>query len=90
VLRPYVIEVTFNDGVRKEIDLESELWGGAFAPLRDPELFAQAEVNPSGGSVFWPTGADLAPEFLYYGVDTPYGKVEIVVPDSVGVSGEKS
>ncbi|HEY7034601.1 MAG TPA: DUF2442 domain-containing protein [Thermomicrobiales bacterium] len=76
VLRPYVIEVTFNNGVRKEVDLEPELWGTAFEPLRDTELFAQAEVDPSAGSVYWPTGADLAPEFLYYGEDTPYGRVE--------------
>lgn len=77
VIRPYVIEVTFNDGVRKEVDLEQDLWGSAFEPLRDPNLFAQAAVNEVGGSVYWPTGADLAPEYLYYGEDTPYGPVEI-------------
>ena len=37
VLRPYVIEVTFNDGARREVDLEPELWGQVFEPLRDPE-----------------------------------------------------
>ncbi len=80
VLRPYIIEVTFNDGVRKEVDLESELWGEVFEPLRDPNLFAQAKVNTLGGSVFWPTGADLAPEFLYYGRDTPYGRCRVRKP----------
>jgi hypothetical protein len=71
VLRPYVIEVTFQDGVRREIDLESELWGEVFEPLRDPALFTQAAVDPTFGSVFWPTGADLAPEFLYFGEEGP-------------------
>jgi hypothetical protein len=83
VKRPYVIEVTFNDGVRREIDIEPLMWGSAFEPLRDPELFAQASVTPTLGSVFWPTGADLAPEFLYYGYDTPYGPVEIKVSERV-------
>ncbi len=71
VIPPYVIEVTFRDGSRRRIDMEPELWGEVFAPLRDPSLFAQAAVDPTFGSVFWPTGADVAPEFLYYGEDGP-------------------
>jgi hypothetical protein len=71
VLRPCVIEVTFRDGTKREIDLEREPWGPVFEPLRNPELFAQAAVDPLGGSVYWPTGADLAPEFLYYGEEEP-------------------
>ena len=81
VLRPYVLEVAFNDGTRRQVDLESELWGPVFEPLRDPAMFAQAAVDPEGGSVFWPTGADLAPEFLYYGEQTPYGPVEAATPE---------
>lgn len=72
VLRPYVIEVTFGDGSRRQIDLEAELWGPVFEPLRDPALFAQVAVDPMFGSVYWPTGADLAPEFVYYGDVNPY------------------
>jgi hypothetical protein len=69
VLRPYVIEVTFEDGTRREIDLGPDLSGPVFRPLRDYALFRRADVDPLGGSVFWPTGADLAPEFLYLGED---------------------
>ena len=83
VLRPYVVAVTFNDGTRREVDIEPLLWGEVFAPLRDPALFAQAAVDPLFGSVYWPTGADLAPEFLYYGEDTPYGRVEFEKPAEV-------
>ena len=83
VLRPYVVEVTFNDGFQRQVDIEPLLWGEVFAPLRDPALFAQAAVDPEGGGVSWPTGADLAPEFLYYGEDTPYGRVQIEVPEEI-------
>lgn len=80
VVRPYIIEVTFNDKTTRQIDLESELQGEAFSPLRDYGLFSQAAVDPIFGSVYWPTGADLAPEFLYYGYDTPYGSIAREAP----------
>ena len=77
VVRPFVVDVTFDDGYRREVDIEPLLWGEVFAPLRDYDLFQQAAVDRDGGSVFWPTGAHLAPKFLYYGQDTPYGRIEI-------------
>jgi hypothetical protein len=83
VVRPYVIDVTFDDGHRREVDIEPLFWGEVFAPLRDVALFGQAAVDPVGGSVFWPTGADLAPEFLYYGEETPYGPVQVARPEPV-------
>ena len=89
VLKPYVIEVTFTDGFRRRVDIEPLFWGEVFAPLRDPELFAQAAVDPVGGSVYWPTGADLAPEFLYYGEDTPYGRIELKAPEEATAGDER-
>lgn len=71
VLRPYVLEVTFADGVQRQVDLEPFLWGEVFQPLRDPAYFAQVAVDPDGGTIAWPNGADLAPEFLYYGEAGP-------------------
>lgn len=64
VIPPYTIEVAFSDGTDRCIGLEEELWGEVFEPLRDPALFSQAALDPTFGSVYWPTGADLAPEFL--------------------------
>jgi hypothetical protein len=85
VVRPFGVDVTFDDGYRREVDIEPLLWGEVFAPLRDSDLFQQAAVDRDGGSVFWPTGADLAPEFLYYGQDTPYGRIEIERPEELAV-----
>lgn len=80
VVPPYELIVTFADGTERRIDMEQELWGEVFEPLRDPAFVALAEVDPDFGSVFWPNGADLSPEFLYYGEAGPppgyYGGVE--------------
>ena len=86
VLRPYVLEVTFEDGARRQVDIEPFLWGEVFQPLRDPAYFAQVTVDPELGTIVWPNGADLAPEFLYYGEDTPYGRVRIPVPEEMATA----
>ena len=64
VLRPFVLEVTFADGARGEVDLASELWGEMFEPLRDPAVFALVSVDSELGTIVWPNGADFSPEFL--------------------------
>jgi hypothetical protein len=61
----YRVWLRFNDGLAGEIDLEPELHGEVFEPLRDPALFAQVHVHPEYETIVWPNGADLAPEFLY-------------------------
>ena len=65
VIEPYILEITFADGLRKRIDVEPVLRGPIFEPLRDRTLFAQATVDLVLGTVVWPNGADLSPEFLY-------------------------
>jgi hypothetical protein len=61
----YRLRLTFNDGAVKTIDLTRELDGPVFEPLRDPKLFRQVAVNLATGTIEWPNGADMAPEFLY-------------------------
>ncbi len=68
VVRPYLLEVTFTDGTSGCVDVEPCLHGEVFAPLRDPARFAEAVVDPDAGTVVWPNGADLSPEFLYEAV----------------------
>lgn len=64
VVRPYVLELTFTGGRRGRVDLEQELYGPVFEPLRDPVRFAEVSVDHELGTVVWPNGADFSPEFL--------------------------
>jgi hypothetical protein len=61
----HVLDVLFDDGTRKRVDVSEYLDGPVFAPLRDPKYFARVSVDPVSGTVVWPNGADLAPESLY-------------------------
>lgn len=62
------LRVTFVDGTSGEVDLQAFLDRpaaslGVFAPLRNPEVFAEARVVL--GAVEWPEGPDLAPDAMY-------------------------
>ena len=65
VIPPFTLEVFFRDGFSRRVDLADQLHGPVFQPLKDPEFFAQAFVDPISHTVAWPNGADLAPEWLY-------------------------
>jgi len=60
----YKIWVSFDDGTSGEVDLEGELRGPVFAPLKDHSVFSRVTVDPELETIVWPNGADLAPEFL--------------------------
>lgn len=61
----------FNNGEAGEVDLSSELDGPIFRALKDPDVFASVRLE--GGTIAWPNGADLAPEYLAE-------RVEVVAP----------
>jgi hypothetical protein len=63
-LGEFTLRIEFSDGSIREVDLSEELHGQVFEPLRDLEVFAQVKINPETGTIEWPNGADLAPEFL--------------------------
>jgi Protein of unknown function (DUF2442) len=69
VVPPYTLDVLFDDGERRIVNVEPLLFGPVFEPLRDVRTFAEVRVEPEWGTVAWPNGADLAPEFLYFGQD---------------------
>jgi hypothetical protein len=62
----FVLKLAFDDGVVREVDLEHELWGPVFEPLREkPEVFRQVRVDDELGTIVWPNGADMDPDVLH-------------------------
>ncbi len=62
----FVVRLSFTDGTTREIDLEGELWGPVFEPLRaNRELFRQVRVDEELGTIVWPNGADMDPDVLH-------------------------
>ena len=61
----YVVWLRFRDGTAGEINLERELYGLVFEPLRDLSVFGQFAIHPEFQTLVWPNGADFAPEFLH-------------------------
>ncbi len=65
-LEGFELRLGFDDGTVREIDLEAELWGPVFEPLRhDPQLFRQVRVDEELGTIVWPNGADMDPDVLH-------------------------
>ena len=76
-LEGYTIRVVFEDGLHGVIDLRDCAHdGGIFAPLEDVDFFAKCQVNRKTGTIDWPNGADLAPEFLYERLKEQYSYSE--------------
>jgi len=61
----YIIRLKFRDGTAGDIDLQSELWGEVFEPLKNLEFFKQFRIHPEFHTLTWPNDADFAPEFLH-------------------------
>ena len=65
VVGSHSLELTFDNGVRKRVNLRREICGPIFEPLSEPAYFAKAYLDPDSRTVAWPNGADFAPDFLY-------------------------
>jgi hypothetical protein len=63
VCGPFSLDLTFNDGTRKRVDLKPLLSGPIFQPLQSEEYFKLMKLD--GATVCWPNGADFAPEALH-------------------------
>ncbi len=64
VVSRYIVELDFDNGERRVIDLEPFLWGPMFDRVRsDYEAFRTVLID--GGTIAWPNGADLSPDLLY-------------------------
>ena len=64
-INDYRLNITFENGVQKEVDLKSYIGGGIFEPLRNVDYFKRVKFNPDIDTIYWENGADLAPDFLY-------------------------
>jgi hypothetical protein len=64
VCGPHSLQLSFNDGTSKRVDVFPLLEGPIFEPLREPACFSRVSVDPVCGTVCWPNGADFAPEAL--------------------------
>ncbi len=61
---PSHLTVSFNNGVRKRVNVAPLLTGPVFEPLRDPQAFSRAVLDDLLGVVTWSDQADFAPEAL--------------------------
>ncbi len=59
----YTLKLKFNNGAEGAVDLETELYGEVFEPLKNIELFQ--DFTLTGRTIEWPNGADFAPEYLW-------------------------
>ncbi len=67
----FTIHVRFADGTEGDLNLESELHGPIFEPLKDSTYFRQFIIHPELHTLTWPNGADFAPEFVYGAIKVP-------------------
>jgi len=61
-LEDYELQLKFNNGIQGTVDLEKELYGEIFEPLKDIAIFQ--EVYLTSRTIEWANGANFAPEFL--------------------------
>ena len=67
-LQGFKVELTFEDGSQKVLDLDQLLRGPIFEPLRvDRAMFEDIRIE--GGTIAWSNGADIDPDVLYYELD---------------------
>ena len=67
----YRLNLTFSDGTEGEVDLQNELYGEVFEPLRDFTEFRRVRFDPELHTITWPNSADFAPEFLHERLAVP-------------------
>lgn len=62
-INDYMLSLKFNDGAEMTVDLENELNGSVFNPLKDKSKFKEFSIVFN--TIEWENGADFAPEYLY-------------------------
>ena len=70
-VQDYTVYIRFADDVEGYVDLQNELYGPMFEPLKKIEFFKQLFIHPEFCTLCWPNGTDIAPEFLYEHIRVP-------------------
>jgi hypothetical protein len=70
IVGPFVLDVSFADGMTRRIDFGPVLEGEIYGPLRDRALFECVAIDPEACTLVWPNGADFDPSTLH---DWPEG-----------------
>ncbi|MBU9711686.1 DUF2442 domain-containing protein [Evansella tamaricis] len=65
VIKHYKLLVTFDNRVRKIVNIEPFIKGPMFQPLTRKEFFREVMVDREAGTIVWPNEADIDPEVLY-------------------------
>lgn len=61
----FSINIRFDNGEYKVVDLQPHLDGPIFEPLKDIQFFRSFCVNQNVDTIVWPNDADFSPDFLY-------------------------
>lgn len=64
-VKDYTLHLHFSDGAEGVVNLEHELTGEIFEPLKQITFFQTFSIHPEIHTIVWPNGADFSPEFLY-------------------------
>jgi hypothetical protein len=77
----FIVELEFNDGTRREVDLEPFLRGKVFDRIRNDEsAFRAVKVDKQSGTICWENGADIDPDVLYFGLTPAWAENEMSLP----------
>lgn len=64
-LEQFNMQLDFEDGTKKVVNLEPFLRGPIFQPVRQTrQMFCDVRIE--GGTIAWANGADIDPDVLYY------------------------
>ena len=65
----FVVQLSFTDDTKRDVDLEPFLHGPIFEPMRrERGEFLKVTVDSRAGTIVWPNGADIDPDVLYLGL----------------------
>jgi hypothetical protein len=62
-VKDFILDITFTDGTRKQVDLSQWFKGPVFEPLKRKAYFKKFFVEAA--TIGWPNGVDISPEALY-------------------------